>query len=161
VEADFDSLKMNASQAVTSSYVAIVPGVPFVTTTSIGTDWLFTARGRLGWTPVPQLLLYSTGGLAVARINVTNSFRDFDPFGVGLGASNSSSNKAGWTVGGGAEWMLTPNWSMKAEYLFVDLGQVLTTGKVFAPSVSAASNPLTSSFNLTIQIARAGLNYKF
>jgi outer membrane immunogenic protein len=29
----------------------------------------------------------------------------------------------GWTLGGGIEAMICPNWSIKAEYLHVDLGK--------------------------------------
>jgi outer membrane immunogenic protein len=104
-------------------------------------------------------LLYATGGLALARISATNSFHDFENFprGGAFDASGSSSDNAGWTVGSGAE----PHWSVKAEYLYVNLGQVSTTGNVRIAAAPAASSALTSSFNLSTQIVRGRLNYKF
>jgi long-subunit fatty acid transport protein len=33
-------------------------------------------------------------------------------------------DNAGWTAGGGLEYMLTSNWSVAARYLYVDLGKV-------------------------------------
>jgi opacity protein-like surface antigen len=40
-------------------------------------------------------------------------------------AFNQTSDwSAGWTVGGGVEWTLAQQWSVKAEYLYVDLGDI-------------------------------------
>jgi len=115
-EVDSESLRLHDSNNVTSAYAGTT--IPFTTSTSIGTDWLFTARGRLGWTATPQLLLYATGGLALSRITVTNAFQD--SAGAVPAASSSSSDRAGWTVGGGAEWMFAPHWTIRAEYLYID-----------------------------------------
>ena len=38
--------------------------------------------------------------------------RDFD----------NNTTLTGWTVGGGVEWLLNPNWSVKVEYLYYDFG---------------------------------------
>ena len=46
----------------------------------------------------------------------------FGGFG-GFGNNNQNSFRVGYTVGGGLEWMFAPNWSVKAEYLYVDLGR--------------------------------------
>jgi hypothetical protein len=48
-ELDFGAFSLKGSRAGTSAYVANAPGVPFTTSSSVETDWLFTARGRLGW----------------------------------------------------------------------------------------------------------------
>src|SRR4029453_3459086 len=40
-------------------------------------------------------------------------------------ASNSfSTTRVGWTAGGGAQYAVTPNWGVFAEYRFSDLGTV-------------------------------------
>jgi outer membrane immunogenic protein len=70
----------------------------------------------------------------------------------------------GWTVGGGAEWMFAPHWSLKGEYLYYDLGSV-----IYGSTITANTGPLpfwTAAFTSTAanfrgSIARAGLNYKF
>jgi outer membrane immunogenic protein len=35
-----------------------------------------------------------------------------------------TNTRPGWTAGGGLEWMGSPNWSVKAEYLYYDLGKI-------------------------------------
>ena len=70
-----------------------------------------------------------------------------------------SATKAGWTVGGGLEYALGRNWTAKAEYLYVDLGTI----SAFADSATAPGFGLSnvSSSKLTLNILRAGFNYKF
>ena len=42
----------------------------------------------------------------------------------GIGNGYYDNTKTGWTAGGGVEWSpsMFPSWSLKAEYLYVDLG---------------------------------------
>ena len=64
--------------------------------------------------------------------------------------------RAGWTVGGGVEYALNRNWSIGAEYLYMDFGKD-TLNSAGAPSI-----PVTSvTFHDRSQVARAALNYKF
>jgi outer membrane immunogenic protein len=72
--------------------------------------WLATARGRLGFA-VDQFLPYLTAGLAIGDISAVNP-----------GWPAGSIITAGWTLGAGLEVGVTSNLSLKAEYLFVDLG---------------------------------------
>jgi outer membrane immunogenic protein len=159
VELDFNSFNLNGSRSV---------AVPSTTTTSIfhpgtsiDTDWLFTLRGRLGWTLTPSALLYATGGLAITDASVSNSyFTTNNPANLGAGSSSSSETLTGWVIGGGLEWKLDRKWSFKAEYLFVDFGSISTTAAITGPGF-ANPNTFSTSTDLTAQIARAGLNYKF
>ena len=160
-EVDFGAFNLKSSRTVTSAYVVGVPGVPFATSTSIETDWLLTARGRMGWTASPGVLLYATGGLALTSIKVANAFADAVPIFPASGAGSNSEVKAGWTLGGGIEWMVAHNWTVKAEYLYVDFGRVSSVMNVCIPAVCALSvSPVTTSSDLTANIARLGLNYK-
>jgi outer membrane immunogenic protein len=70
--------------------------------------WFGTLRGRVGYA-LDRVLVYATAGLALGSLeaNVT-------------GATERRTN-AGWTVGGGVEVGITPAWSARVEYLFVDL----------------------------------------
>jgi len=71
-------------------------------------DYDVTARGRLGITPFDsRLLVYATGGVAAAQIR-------YDNF-------SNNTNRPGWVVGGGVEWLVTPAWSVKVEYLRTDI----------------------------------------
>jgi len=98
-------------------------------------DWLGTARGRLGYA-FGNFMPYVTGGLAVGDIK--NSI---------AGVGNATETKAGWTAGGGVEAHISGPWSVKAEYLFVDLGR--------------GASVLGSDAKFQTHIVRAGLNYKF
>ncbi len=133
------------------------------TTSNSSLSYIGTARGRLGFLPSPTLLIYGTGGLAYGQANL--SLNQFQQFGVAVGWSNSttSTTLVGWTAGGGLEWMFSPGWSMKAEYLYYDIGNQSTQNQFVAYSPSGAqwtySSYATRQFNGSI--IRAGVNYHF
>jgi len=158
---DFGSFNLSKSRTGASTYVVTRPGVPYATSSSVDTDWLFTARGRLGWTAAPHLLLYATGGLALTNLEVSNTFADTIAPSAGSGASSHSKTKAGWTIGGGAEWMVAHNWTVDAEYLFLDFGSLATSAIVSAPGNPGAKSTLTTSSDLTAQTVRLGANYLY
>jgi outer membrane immunogenic protein len=156
IETDLDAFHLTGSLAAAAHFPAAVSS--FAVGTSLDTDWLFTARARLGVLVAPAVLLYATGGVAVTELKLANTFADnFAP--QTLGASSNNVTKAGWTVGGGAEWMFVPQWSIKAEYLYVDFGSVSTT---LATNIAFGvfANSMSTSADLKAQIARVGLNYK-
>jgi outer membrane immunogenic protein len=73
-------------------------------------------------------------------------------------ATSSTHMSAGWTAGAGVEWKLTPVWSVKAEYLYAELGSQSNT-------IVYTYGPFTSSLTSTVQrekdnIVRFGINYK-
>ncbi len=104
-------------------------------------DFLSTVRGRVGYA-ADRWLPYATGGLAVGNIKATV------PGFTGVDKTN-----AGWTVGGGLEYALAPNWSVKAEYLYVDLGKE-------ACGVMCGL-PMGNNVSLTTNVVRGGVNYRF
>lgn len=104
-------------------------------------SWLGTVRGRLGYS-FDRLLPYVTGGLAVGDIRASTP-----------GLPGASQTNAGWTVGGGLEYALTNKWSVKAEYLHVDLGK-------FNCGVNCGV-AATDNVSLQTDTVRAGLNYRF
>jgi outer membrane immunogenic protein len=66
-------------------------------------------------------------------------------------------------VGGGVEWMFFPNWSLKAEALYYDLGTSRVSGFLQQAvagggAIIANTGPVSSWRNNGI-IAHAGLNY--
>jgi outer membrane immunogenic protein len=129
-------------------------------------DSLATFRGRAGfvWN---QIFLYGTGGLAVGdvRSNTNVTFGTFPVLPVYNGAvhiGSGSSWQVGWTAGVGGEYALNSNWSVKAEYLYVDLG----TFTYFSPLVAAVpafapGYSWRTSVNERDHIVRVGLNYHF
>jgi outer membrane immunogenic protein len=122
---------------------------PFVTTTIVGAtqDWLATGRGRLGWTTPNSLLLYLTGGFAVADIEAFISHPTAE-----VAQTNT---RWGWTVGAGAEAQLIGNWSAKAEYLYVNLQSSSYFDAPPPGFVARADVPFAE------HVLRFGLNYRF
>jgi outer membrane immunogenic protein len=99
-------------------------------------DWLGTTRLRLGYA-FDRFMPYVTGGAAYGDVKANVP-----------GVGSDSDTKIGWTLGGGAEYAVTPNWSVKAEYLYVDLGKI---------DCAACGGEVKFNEN----IVRGGINYKF
>ena len=55
---------------------------------------------------------------------------------------------------GGAEWAVAPRWSIKLEYLHVDLGSETDIG-----ASATRATTITHMHSLTEEIARLGVNY--
>jgi outer membrane immunogenic protein len=155
VEADMQYTHLDASRRVSWPGDANSIAVNF--REDFRSRWLATFRGRAGWLMNPDVLLYATGGLALARLQTFDSIvAAADP--NDFVRTSGSSTRVGWTVGGGAEWMFAPRWSVKAEYLYVNLGTFNTTG--IDPDFPTRPF-LKHSHQLTEHIARVGVNYKF
>ena len=130
--------------------------IPPFNTTVINTTsekWLATGRLRLGMTVADRWLVYATGGAAAASVeNSINATAD------ATGVFNQTKTLSGWTIGGGLEAALSRNWSIKAEYLYVDLQK----GTYFSPDIIAPNAIIgTRAVHLDNNIVRAGLNYRF
>jgi opacity protein-like surface antigen len=140
--------------------------------TSYSLDYIGTVRTRVGYLLTPSLLAYGSGGLAYGQANLITQTSLFAAApsgalaGFAAGSANYSNLLVGWTAGGGMEWMFHPNWSVKAEYLYYDLGAVSTSGPVAGTSPSGAP---FAAFTLASQasarfnghIVRGGVNYHF
>ena len=85
-------------------------------------DWLGTTRARLGFvaTPDNRLMFYATGGVAYGGGSA--SYSAFDATNDLFWTGNPSSSRVGWTIGGGVEYAITNNITIKGEYLYYDLG---------------------------------------
>jgi outer membrane immunogenic protein len=174
LEADFQITGERASRTVDGGVTRIVlPGGDFnlvsllAATNSYSLPWFATFRGRLGIVADPSLLLYATGGLAVGEVKyTTRNFVASQIFGPGAtgtipdgppaiaaGAEFAEhQTRLGWTVGAGAEFKFSQNWSGKLEYLYVDLGR----GTYLSGTAGAQTD-----LRFRDHIARAGINYAF
>jgi outer membrane immunogenic protein len=127
-------------------------------------DFLGTARGRLG-AAFDRALVYATGGLAYGRTDLAYTGTIGFPTAPAVvlnGTSSTSRTSLGYALGGGVEYAFWNNWSLKAEYLYYNLGRHSTTvgGSFtnFAPTTGGFS---TASVRNDGHIVRAGLNYRF
>jgi outer membrane immunogenic protein len=103
--------------------------------------WLSTVRGRLGYA-ADRFMPFVTGGAAFSDIRATTP-----------GFTGASTTKTGWTAGAGLEFALAGNWTVKAEYLYVDLGK-------FNCGVACGA-AVTDNVSFTTNLVRAGVNYRF
>jgi len=121
-----------------------------ITNVGFRTDWYGTARLRGGYVTGPSLLYLTAGG---AFVHVR------DEFGGNLstvGSTYSTFTTASWTAGAGIETKLSPNWSTKTEYLYIDGG---STHNFIANPRGVAGVP--SSFDHNFHVIKTGLNYRF
>ena len=118
--------------------------LPFYDSTNV--DWFGTTRLRLG-VPANNVLWFVSGGVAYGGVHRGDT-------GPGTPSSVSQDNtNVGWTVGAGADVALRDGWSLRGEYLYVDLG--------------TSSFPATAGGfevydrNVNFSVIRAGLNKRF
>jgi outer membrane immunogenic protein len=127
--------------------------VDFTTSSGAG-DYLGTVRGRIG-VAFDRFLIYATGGLAITETRVSQQV-----FFAGTGSTasgSSSKTQLGYTIGAGAEYAFTNNWTVKAEYLFLDFGK--NSAALFNPAFPTFTHAVESKNRA--HIVRAGVNYKF
>ena len=153
LEADISYTDVNARRDFVTFNAA---GAPLNNTLSSKMDYFGTVRGRLGYA-WDRTLVYATGGLAYAEVENNAAF--FAPVTGALQfAGSNRDTKTGYTVGGGIEHAWMGNWTVKAEYLYYDLG---TTDVTVAAIPGVGAGAYNSSFKNDGHIVRAGLNYKF
>ena len=172
IETDFDGTSLSKTFNYTSTpFGSVVNGVlvpnPLVGDTlsvhaKASLDWIGTVRGRIGFvaTPDNRLLIYGTGGFAYA--GGSTNFSVYDATQGAYWNGSPSSTRTGWTIGGGVEYAITNNITIKGEYLYVDLGSqnLNTVGNLAAQTVFPGTYA-TAKINYDASIFRAGVNYKF
>jgi outer membrane immunogenic protein len=153
VEADIDfgTVKGDTYQAPLTNLGVPIAGSYYSVNEKI--KWFGTLRGRIGFTPVDQWLVYATGGLAYAKIEHSAVMG----FTGGAYTGSESTTKLGWTLGAGTEWAIGNNWSAKFEYLYFDLGATSVTARLPGNTQYLVLNEFTTRGNLV----RIGLNRRF
>lgn len=139
LEGDGSWADINGSSAVGTCGVGVV-GSCYAKLDALG-----TVRGRLGMA-FGNFLPYITGGLAIGDLH---GWED--------GGGSGSSTQAGWTFGGGVEFMLNRQWSAKVEYLHTDLGN----HNLFNDPIGAGGAPVAENVKFTTDLIRGGINYHF
>lgn len=137
------------------------PGDVFTIFSSANSDWLLTARPRIGFVAANNWLIYATGGVAVTRLHTDISFDDDNPSVFAEEAGKIDATKVGYAVGGGVEAPLTNRLSVKADYLHVGFGNTagVSTANDLLPLFPA--QVFTHSSDLKADMVRVGLNYHF
>lgn len=135
---------------------------------SVRTTWDASIRARAGYLVDPALLLYGTAGPSWIHVETTSNcstslaadgacaaggFPALAPATISHGHT-----RLGYTVGGGLEAMLWPNWIARAEYRYADYGRFSNTD--VRTSVLGVQ---TVNYDTTVRTHTAtfGLAYKF
>lgn len=141
-------------------------------------DWFGTLRGRLGWLATDKFLLYGTGGLAYGRVHTSaNLISQPGANGTSVGpggvfafnclaptcfVGNTSQTLVGYSAGGGVAYAISPNVSLFAEYLYVNLGHITDANSIALNGGKGTPSSFTAHFSDVIfNVVRGGLNYKF
>ena len=134
-------------------------------TASSQLDWFATIRGRLGLVAYDNWLVYITGGAAFGGVQDSlNQNFDWGLYTKGpsqhevLGRSHSDAF-VGYVLGAGLEYGISPAWSVKFEYQYMDLGFTRLT--LDGHNIRDYSRSPDSEFDSghSFSTARVGINY--
>ncbi|MDB5651103.1 MAG: OmpA-like transrane domain protein, partial [Hyphomicrobiales bacterium] len=164
VEADINYIDRNkGSNGIIPNTVAA--GTYYTVNRGNSSNYFGTVRGRLGYA-FDRALIYVTGGLAYGGNGGSGTVYSNDvvtaPFAVTstpVAYTGGNSSSIGWTLGGGLEYAFSNAWSVKAEYLHVDLGSNSRT--FLTPVGGGATTAVVLRNENKFDIVRAGLNYRF
>jgi outer membrane immunogenic protein len=140
IEADFGFLGSRTKGVFTDA------GNPLrVVHVSADTGFYSDVTGRAGLT-LGNALIYAKGGLALftGGIHVADAFDSL---------FQNSGTFTGWTVGGGVEYMIAPNFSLKAEYQYFDFDN-----SNFSCCLISTAGRLDN--NITANTLKVGFNYQ-
>jgi len=128
-------------------------------------DWYAMATGRIGYA-FNTVLFYVKGGAAFVQTKAS-VVDNCTAGGCGnwLIATAVDDTATVGTIGGGIEWAFAPNWSMKAEYMFIGLGGQGLTSCGTATLASGAVVP-GGAFCFAhdfpdIHTVKLGINWRF
>jgi len=134
-----------------------IAGAPITSRAKRDIDYFGTLRARFGFLPTERLLLFATGGLAFG-----NSESSYSASAPGLlpswEVSASSKATVGHTVGGGLEYSIADNWTIKGEYLYYDLGTKSWTG---VQTMGNFVSTITGKTKHNGSMVRLGFNFRF
>lgn len=150
IEADIQASDLDE----TTSIAAVAVGGPSQEN-RFELDYFGTVRGRIGYA-FDTVLVYGTGGLAYGRAEARNTLTSgFAPATPSI-SDTDKQNYVGYALGAGVEAAIGGSgWTVKAEYLYIDLGDERFN---FNPAPGLTT---TSRVDLDMHVVRAGVNYRF
>ena len=135
-----------------SSATFIITDGTAIRSSEVKMTWQATIRGRLGVVN-GQWLFYGTAGAAFIHVKWSDSLSASGSFPAIAAAWSENDTLAGWTVGGGIERMVNPNWFFRLEYLYENFGSF---------NVPHGFGPQTGKLDIgDVQKVRVGFSYKF
>jgi outer membrane immunogenic protein len=159
VVTDFQGSDIKASGTVSTPVPPTLGGLDESLSAKI--NWFGTVRGKVGWAPAPDWLLYGTGGLAYGQVESTLGFACTPPAGVTcanvLVSGSQKTTKVGWTAGAGVDYAVTSALTVGLEYLYLDLGRDTVTGvQADLPALTVSADQ-----HFAAHVLRGTLNWRF
>lgn len=143
--ADFGGSAKNEHEALIGTYTSKL---------NWDANWFGTIRGRVGFA-ADNFLVYGTGGVAYGGVDASGKL----DFNGDLRKSGSTDDvQWGWTAGAGAEYAFDDNWSLGADYLYVDLG---STNFKYRDAPTGVSIDGRADVDYKFSIVRATVKYNF
>lgn len=156
-EFDISYIGISGNQTNSTTYPGFSRSYTPASNISNSANALSTLRAKYGLVR-ENTLFYVTGGVAVTKIQSNTSFSD----GTVSQSNNQSTYKAGWTLGAGTEHMISAQWSIKAEYLYANFGNISnTSNNLYGDNVNFSNQPFTTKTKLDMNIFRVGINKYF
>jgi outer membrane immunogenic protein len=122
--------------------------------------WLSDITARFGFIAADSLLVYVKGG--VAWVHQDGGSNTTNAAGAVLDVISGSATRAGWLIGGGGEFRIAPNWSVKVEYNFIDFKQTLGSTVDFGANAPVSTGvTLLREHDTRVQTLKVGINYLF
>jgi outer membrane immunogenic protein len=164
LEADFAW----ASNKDSATGIPAIVTFPLSESVEVKDTWDGGVRGRVGYLITPTVLLFGTGGASWMRSQASITCGG-NPFGWCTGTNFTSGRTdsvsktvAGWTVGGGLEAVVAPNWLLRGEYRYSRYAgyhaTLLQGGAAGIPNFDVVDADIGSIRTQTVLV---GLAYKF
>ncbi len=147
LEVDFDGADIKGTDSVPLCRDCNRPGSQSV---AIKFDELATARARLGYAVLPDLLAYGTAGIAWGHSELTGTVVQQNT--LVSASADAFANNFGWAAGGGLEYHLGHGFIVRGEYLHYDFAKTTYSNPLMSPNPNVGT---------TIDVVRGGLSYKF
>jgi outer membrane immunogenic protein len=169
-EADLDGA--NLKETMYASFGPVTSANPAFTVSSHSDsvtermDWYSTIRGRVGFVQ-DQWFIYATGGFAEARFasstNVSFGSNGTSPVYANVTQLGSAAvTRGGGVIGGGVEYALSNNWTVRAEYLCFSFPGFSYLSPLVAPAGVAPGYTWNTRLDSEhVSTVRVSFNYKF
>jgi outer membrane immunogenic protein len=155
VEADWAWLGLHAARQTPAIGRLADPAADFHEDLAIRS--LATLRARLGWLATPRLLLFLSGGVAIADIDYSQRIHFTQVPDVSFNQGSVSGWRTGPVVGAGAEYAFAPHWTARAEVLYASF----TSAGFVSTNTFDPTYVLRHGIDTGISIGRVGINYRF
>jgi len=156
IEGDIQGAGIADTGSATRSPIEFFPELRATIRSRSRTSWYGTVRPRIGFA-FDNILVYATGGVAFGGVKDSFTYSDTENY---FASASKTDTRVGYTVGGGVEYGITHNWTVKLEYLYTDLGDKTLSSPETREGFSTPYT-VSSKIRTDFHTVRLGVNYKF